>query len=206
MSLLKSSVLLASALSLSYAQTNPIRVASADYVGARLSDNTQTIRDLGWVGQVGKALIRPYIAVTKLTSQKGEMWITTFGDGVGCTNATQQENCGCAFITGRDGAGVLDDDPLSYHDVNVRTDLCSGTPQMAAFCPKLGDEDDTAGLGLTNIAAVNATHGILVTRPTFNGGNGSTPGAGIAVVDISSGTPVCTRPFGGMYPLAMRGS
>lgn len=67
---------------------------------------------------------------------------------------------------------------------------------MGHFCPEIDGEDDDAGLGLTNVVQVNATHGLLHTRPTTPSNGYLSPGAGLAVVDISSGTPVCTRPFG----------
>lgn len=132
-----------------------------------------------------------------LTTYKGDIWINTFGDGVGCKNAATGDTCGegCAYITGRDGGAVQGDDPLKYNDLKVRTDICGGVPQMGPFCPILPGEADSSGLGITNVVPVNASYGLLLTRPTFSDSLES-PGAGLAVVDVTSGTPVCTRPFG----------
>ena len=160
------------------AQSNPLQVASANFLGFRYADNDQSVRDLGYASEIGG------------------IHILTFGDGVGCTDAQTEDNCNCALLTARDGAAVQDDNPLSYSDINIRNDLCSNVPQMAAFCPILDGEDGSSGLGLTNIIAVNETHGVLLTRPTNSSDNQMSPGAGLAVVDVSSGTPVCTRPFG----------
>lgn len=130
------------------------------------------------------------------TVASGSTWINTFGDGVGCTNAANATGCNCAYITGRDGGAVQGNDPLRYKDIVTRTDLCGGIPQMAPFCPILAGENASSGLGITNVVAVNDTYGLILTRPTNSSDNYKTPGAGLAVVDITSGTPECTRPFG----------
>ncbi len=91
--------------------------------------------------------------------------INTFGDGVGTTNAQTRENVNCALITGRDGAATQSDDPLSYHDINVRDDLCGGVPQMAPFCPMLDGEDGSSGLGITNIVPVDDQTGAATLVP-----------------------------------------
>ena len=113
--------------------------ASADFLGFRWVSNDQSVRDLGYASEIGG------------------IHILTFGDGVSCTDAETGENCNCALITARDGAGIPGDDLLSYTDIDVRDDLCDRTPQMAAFCPILTGEDGSSGLGLTNIIAVNNT-------------------------------------------------
>lgn len=36
---------------------------------------------------------------------------------------------------------------LEFTDVNIRTDVCNGVPQMARFCPELSGEADSSGFG-----------------------------------------------------------
>ena len=87
--------------------------------------------------------------------------------------------------------------PLRFTDLNVRYDLCGGVPQIGPLCPILRGETAASGLGITNVVEVNSSHGLLFTRPTYSTSL-DTPGAGFAVIDVSSGKPVCTRPFGSM--------
>ena len=180
---------------------NMLRVASVVPLGNRLATNDQSIRDLGYQGQVGAYNLdssRP----DSCADRAGNFWINTFGDGVGCFNAATEDTCGdgCAWLTGRDGGALQGEDPLSFHDLNVTTDYCGGVPQMAPFCPVLYDlgETNSSGLGITNVVPVNSTHGLLLTRPTYSDSLES-PGAGLAAVHVTSGVPVCTRPFGSEY-------
>ncbi|KAJ7691016.1 hypothetical protein B0H17DRAFT_1201362 [Mycena rosella] len=158
--------------------SNPVKIAKTEFLGYRNASNDQSVRDLGYMGNIGST------------------YILTFGDGVGTTNAKTRTDSGCAFITARDGAGLPGSDPLSYADVNLRKDLCGGVPQMARFCPELSGETDSSGLGITNIVGLNDTYGALWTLPQQCGSSCVSQGAGLAVVTMKAGTPVCTRPFG----------
>lgn len=130
----------------------------------------------------------------------------SFGDAAGSKNhltfdQTQpagSPNGVCAYITARDGGGVQSDNPLYYRDINVITNIggCGSTPQMGYWCPKIAGEEDSQGLGITNVVAVNDTHGCIWTRPTVSGSDFSSSGAGLAVVQLTSKDPKCTRPFG----------
>jgi len=141
-----------------------------------------------------------------LTNSAGNIYLNTFGDGVGCKNASTRNTCGdyCAWLTARNGASIQNpSNPLIFQDLNIRQDLCNGIPQMGPFCPILWEEGekDSSGLGMTNAIEVNRTHGILLTRPTFHDCLES-PGAGLAVVEIKRGKPVCSRPWGSMSRLS----
>ena len=77
---------------------------------------------------------------------------------------------------------------------------CGSVPQMGYFCPLLPQEQSGQGLGITNVMQVNSTYGCIWTRPTISPSNGTSNGAGLALVSLdASGNPTCTRPFGSMF-------
>ncbi|KAK4500772.1 hypothetical protein PRZ48_008962 [Zasmidium cellare] len=167
---------------------NPVATATpGQFIGYRNASNTQSLRDLGFMGRLGNT------------------WILSFGDQLGTLKRDNYDpntgNGACQTLTGRDGGGIQSDDPLAYADINTTTIFgnCQNVPQAGYWCPLVKGDQDNEGLGITNVVDINGTHGAIWTLPTLQPGC-STPcpaGAGLAVVSFDGqGIPRCSRPFG----------
>ena len=151
--------------------SNPVRVESTpSFLGNVTSTNTDAVRDLGYQGKVNN------------------VWVNTFGDTVPCTQTTPQ--VGCIGLVSSNSAGIMSS-TTRYEDIG-------NIGQSAAqFCPFIEGEARGSGLGITNIIPITKNKSILYTY-AINRANlpFSPPGAGIAVVTLEHGVPVCRRPFG----------
>nr|POE77819.1 hypothetical protein CFP56_09462 [Quercus suber] len=78
---------------------------------------------------------------------------------------------------------------------------CGNVPQTGYWCPLVDGEENYTGLGITNPIGINATTGVIWTRPTYNKSTSLSPGAGLATVTFDAfGVPRCNRPFGSWSP------
>ena len=141
--------------------TNPIQVASAEFLGNITSTNTDWGRDLGFQGQIGSC------------------YINTFGDDFKCDNENPQIDC--TFIPTSRNSCAQPMSPTTYKDYFMGRD---GSPQPCVS--PMGPEDLATPMGITNVIEVAPNKGIVYVLPGHPSKQNATmwQGAGYAIITV----------------------
>jgi hypothetical protein len=120
--------------------TNPISIASVEFLGHQNASNSASHRDLGFAGKISG------------------IWYSIFGDTLWCDRAVRdptQDRDGFHGMV-RDSVSRLTDDPLTVVDLNLNDD--SPVPHQLQFVPfsAAWGETNLYGFGGTSLCETDA--------------------------------------------------
>lgn len=147
--------------------TSAITVASAAYLCDVKSTNTDTVRDLGYVGQVGGKTIH------------------TYGDTLA--------GPGASFYMTSDSSAIGGSDPCQIFDAALENG--DHPAQFVPIMAEYGEANTADAMGITNIVSTGTDTGMLFFLKNHRpmGGDDFIAGAGIADVTMSGDVPSATR-------------
>lgn len=151
---------------------NPVKTATtAQFLGNVTSENSNSVRDGGWQGQIGST------------------YINTYADTVPCTNRSRTN---CYGLIASNTASTPGDDPESYVDVSV-----TGYNSVQ-FCPVVkGENISTWAIWLSAVVETGTDTGIVFFTRIHRAKLPQTiMGGGVATVTFNGSTPICTRTTG----------
>lgn len=149
------------------APTSPIGVASTQYLCNVRSTNTDTVRDLGYVGRLGGQVVHSY--GDTLNAPSASFWMTSDSSALG-TN-----------------------DPCKIYDAAL--DGGVHPAQFVPIEAKYGEVNTADAMGITNVIETENGAGVLFFLKNHRpmGGNQAIIGAGIADVTMDGNVPTATR-------------
>lgn len=144
-----------------------LRVASADYLCDVKSTNTDTVRDLGYVGQIAGKTVH------------------TYGDTLA--------GPGASFYMTSDSSAVGGSNPCRIFDAALENG--DHPAQFVPIMAKYGEVNTVDAMGITNIVSTGPDTGMLFFLKNHRpmGGDQYIVGAGIADVKMSGDVPSATR-------------
>ncbi|KAI1323883.1 hypothetical protein F5Y16DRAFT_327639 [Xylariaceae sp. FL0255] len=158
--------------------TNPISVASAQFLGDQTSSNSCAGRDLGFTGELNG------------------QWYGVYGDTDWCAPGVTDpsQNPSGFYGLARDTVALMGSNPLSIMDYHLNSD--SPVPHPQQFVPYNSDwgENNEFGFGGTSICQTTDTAGAVYYLVNTN--ENVLWGAGVAQVEIVNNEPTVTRRYG----------
>lgn len=149
------------------AADSPITVASANYMCDVHSKNTNTVRDLGYVGKIGDNVVHTY--GDTLNGPGSSFWMTSDSSALGTNSPCQVMDA------------ALDPPPHPAQFVPIED--------------KWGETNTADAMGGTNVIPTSDSTGALFFLKNHRpiGGDQYIVGAGIADVDMAGDVPSATR-------------
>ncbi|KAF2101021.1 hypothetical protein NA57DRAFT_37277 [Rhizodiscina lignyota] len=161
--------------------TNPISIASAEFLGNQTADNSCSHRDLGFPGSInGK-------------------WYAVYGDTLWCapgvTDPLKDDTSSFHGMV-RDSVSLMTEDPLKVHDLFLNDD--SPVPHQKQFVPYNASwgEDASWGFGGTSLCETDADAKEAAIFFLRNANDDGLKGAGIGRVKVLNGTPTVVERYG----------